>query len=233
MGRQRYRADAGAIEDSSIHEAPATLVPPTEGEDIVADYASLGLTLGRHPLALLRARLQRQHVPPPPNRVARTAAWPSAHVTGSSPACSARGPPTASLSSHSRTKPATSTSSSGGRPGGASAQEELLRSNLLTVYGTLERAGEVVHLIAGRLRDQSALLGKLTTTVTGFSLSVYIHLPFCEIEQTGEQMATASRATRRVPPSTIGNIRELTMAKRPSSGVTCKPNGAVCRTAAI
>ena len=30
---------------------------PSEGEDIVADYASLGLTLGRHPLALLRARL--------------------------------------------------------------------------------------------------------------------------------------------------------------------------------
>ena len=30
---------------------------PSEGEDIVADYASLGLTLGRHPLALLRDRL--------------------------------------------------------------------------------------------------------------------------------------------------------------------------------
>ena len=27
---------------------------PREGEEIVADYASLGLTLGRHPLALLR-----------------------------------------------------------------------------------------------------------------------------------------------------------------------------------
>jgi error-prone DNA polymerase len=30
---------------------------PTEGAEIVADYRSLGLTLRRHPLALLRPRL--------------------------------------------------------------------------------------------------------------------------------------------------------------------------------
>jgi error-prone DNA polymerase len=38
------------------------LRPPTEAENIVADYASLGLTLGRHPLALLRAELTRRHL---------------------------------------------------------------------------------------------------------------------------------------------------------------------------
>ncbi len=32
---------------------------PTEGEDIVADYRALGLTLARHPLALLRPRLEQ------------------------------------------------------------------------------------------------------------------------------------------------------------------------------
>ena len=42
-------------------------------------------------------------------------------------------------------------------------RKELLRSSLLTVYGTLEREGEVVHLIAGRLRDQTGLLGNLVT----------------------------------------------------------------------
>ncbi len=56
-------------------------------------------------------------------------------------------------------------------------RKELLRSNLLTVYGTLERAGEVVHLIAGRLRDQSALLGKLTHAVLRFSLRLQNALP--------------------------------------------------------
>ena len=47
-------------------------------------------------------------------------------------------------------------------------RKERLRSNLLIVYRTFERAGEVVHLIAGRLRDQSALLGKPTTRSRDF-----------------------------------------------------------------
>src|SRR5256884_6639054 len=38
-------------------EGRPLLAAPTEGEGIAADYASLGLTLGRHPLALLRERL--------------------------------------------------------------------------------------------------------------------------------------------------------------------------------
>ena len=49
-----------------IGEAPAmqevfkriALAAPTEGEDIVADYAHTGLTLRRHPLAVLRPRLE-------------------------------------------------------------------------------------------------------------------------------------------------------------------------------
>jgi error-prone DNA polymerase len=35
---------------------------PREGEDIVADYANLGLTLRRHPLALLRDHLTALHL---------------------------------------------------------------------------------------------------------------------------------------------------------------------------
>ena len=50
------------LADAVIDEMPPALIAPSEGEDIVADFASLGLTLGRHPLALLRERLQRQHM---------------------------------------------------------------------------------------------------------------------------------------------------------------------------
>src|SRR5262249_34390546 len=42
-----------------VAESRPVLTPPTEGEPLVADYASPGLTLGRHPLALLRSRLSR------------------------------------------------------------------------------------------------------------------------------------------------------------------------------
>jgi hypothetical protein len=38
------------------------LSAPSEGDEIVADYASLGLTLGRHPLALLRPRLRQMRL---------------------------------------------------------------------------------------------------------------------------------------------------------------------------
>src|SRR5260370_2131462 len=36
-------------------------------------------------------------------------------------------------------------------------RKELLRSSLLTLYGTPEPAGEAVHLLARRLRDQTGL----------------------------------------------------------------------------
>ena len=40
-------------------------------------------------------------------------------------------------------------------------RRELLGSKLLAVYGTVEREGTVVHVIAGRLVDLSPLLGRL------------------------------------------------------------------------
>ena len=43
----------------ALPEPLPMLRTPTEGEDIVADYGSLGLTLRRHPLALLRPVLTR------------------------------------------------------------------------------------------------------------------------------------------------------------------------------
>ncbi|NER60227.1 error-prone DNA polymerase, partial [Pseudomonas sp. MAFF212428] len=39
-------------------EAPVNLSPPSVGEDLCADYASVGTTLGPHPLTLLRRRLE-------------------------------------------------------------------------------------------------------------------------------------------------------------------------------
>jgi len=47
-------------------------------------------------------------------------------------------------------------------------RRELLGSRLLAVYGVLERQGEVAHLIAGRLRDLTPLLGNLVTQSRDF-----------------------------------------------------------------
>jgi error-prone DNA polymerase len=42
-----------------VHEAPVRLDAAPEGEEILFDYAATGLSLRRHPLALLRERLRR------------------------------------------------------------------------------------------------------------------------------------------------------------------------------
>jgi error-prone DNA polymerase len=40
-----------------VEDAPVVLPPMTLGEEIVADYTALHLTLRAHPMALLRPRL--------------------------------------------------------------------------------------------------------------------------------------------------------------------------------
>ncbi|TXH06412.1 MAG: error-prone DNA polymerase [Nevskiaceae bacterium] len=52
----------GVLAGSAVDETAPALPAPREGQDLVADYQHLGLTLGRHPLALLRARLQALQV---------------------------------------------------------------------------------------------------------------------------------------------------------------------------
>jgi error-prone DNA polymerase len=49
-----------------------------------------------------------------------------------------------------------------------SQRRELLGARLLGVRGTIERDGEVVHLVARRLDDLSALLGPLTAASRDF-----------------------------------------------------------------
>jgi error-prone DNA polymerase len=51
----------GVLSPSQVQEprlAPSLLPEPTEASSLVSDYASLGLTLGRHPIALIRDQLR-------------------------------------------------------------------------------------------------------------------------------------------------------------------------------
>jgi error-prone DNA polymerase len=144
-----------------VAETRAQLPPPTEGEDLVADYASLGLTLGRHPLALLRRRLARMHFSTaeelralPNGRRARAAGI----VTGRQRPDTASGAVFVTLEDETGYVNVIVWRDLTERQ-----RRELLGARLMGVEGTLEREGEVVHLIARRLLDHSALLGRLAT----------------------------------------------------------------------
>jgi error-prone DNA polymerase len=154
------------LDAASIDEAQPLLAAPSEGENIVADYASLGLTLGRHPVALLRERLQRQRMftaaelkALPHGRLARVTGL----VTGRQRPGTASGVTFVTLEDETGMVNVIVWRDLAERQ-----RKELLRSSLLTVYGTLEREGEVVHLIAGRLRDQTPLLGSLISRSRDF-----------------------------------------------------------------
>jgi error-prone DNA polymerase len=154
------------LDRSTIVETPAVLPPPGEGEDIVADYASLGLSLGRHPLALLRSRLARQRMA----TAADLKSWPHGRptrvtglVTGRQRPGTASGVTFVTLEDETGMVNVIVWNDLAERQ-----RKELLRSSLLTVYGTLEREGEVVHVIAARLRDQTPLLGRLVTRSRDF-----------------------------------------------------------------
>jgi error-prone DNA polymerase len=51
--------DKGLLRSAVILEDELQLEAPSEAENVVADYRHLGLTLGRHPLSLLRERLTK------------------------------------------------------------------------------------------------------------------------------------------------------------------------------
>ncbi|GAB2484037.1 error-prone DNA polymerase [Comamonas humi] len=57
-----HERPSALLQAAPIEENLFELPPAPEGEDIHWDYAALGLTLRRHPLALLRPRLAQRHV---------------------------------------------------------------------------------------------------------------------------------------------------------------------------
>jgi error-prone DNA polymerase len=150
----------------AAQERLPALAAPSEGEDIVADYASLGLTLGRHPLAVLRSRLDHLHAMNAKS-IYQTVHGSRVHVAGLV-TCRQR-PDTASGVIFVTLEDET---------GYANVvvwnrvvqrqRRELLGARLLGVHGVIERDGDVVHVVARRLVDYSTLLGPLTAASRDF-----------------------------------------------------------------
>ena len=150
----------------AAHEPTPLLRTPTEGERIVADYASVGLTLGRHPLALLRDSLQSKHLLSardleslPHGKSVRTAGI----------VLMRQRPGTASGVTFLTLEDET------GQVNiivweriGEEYRRALLESRLLEVDGELQRQEGVMHVVARRLIDRTPLLGELVTRSRDF-----------------------------------------------------------------
>ncbi|MEO6561537.1 MAG: OB-fold nucleic acid binding domain-containing protein, partial [Nitrosospira sp.] len=147
------------MRDAPVREVLPNIAAAPEGEEISADYASMELTLRRHPLTLLRPKLAKMNL----HSAIELDNYPTGRLVRTTGIVTCRQ-----------------------RPGTASGvvfvtledetgiinvvvwnqlvlkqRRELLNSKLLTVYGVWQCEGEVKHLIAKRLVDHSHLLGRL------------------------------------------------------------------------
>ncbi|SBT09730.1 Error-prone DNA polymerase (fragment) [Candidatus Propionivibrio aalborgensis] len=149
-----------------IREERPALVAPNEAESLIADYATLGLTLGCHPMTLLRQQLsQRRYVQAaelrqmPSRKLARCAGF----VTCRQRPSTSKGVIFVTLEDETGMANVIVHA-----PLAERQRKELLGSRLLGVLGVLQCEGEVVHLIAKRLVDHTELLGSLHTSSRDF-----------------------------------------------------------------
>jgi error-prone DNA polymerase len=154
------------LPEPRVAEGIPLLRAPREGEDIVADYAHTGLTLRRHPVALLRPRLEAQGIVPAASlrelrhgAAVRTA---GIVITRQRPG-SAQGVTFVTLEDETG-----SVNLIVWRDVAERQRRALVGARLLGVAGELQVEGEVVHVIAHRLVDLSRWLGGLSAPSRDF-----------------------------------------------------------------
>jgi error-prone DNA polymerase len=154
------------LQAAPVGEAALALPEAPEGEQILLDYASLGLTLRRHPLALLRPRLARRgwrsagELKALPNG---RSAWACGIVTMRQQPETANGTIFVTLEDETG-----AVNVIVWRHVREAQRRPLLRSRLLAVAGQWQTKDGVSHLVARRLVDVTPWLGRLATASRDF-----------------------------------------------------------------
>jgi len=154
------------LRQASVDEPVLDLKPAAEGEEVIWDYRTLGLTLRSHPLKLLRPLLAKRKLctardlaAMPNGRVAHYCGI----VTLRQQPGTAKGVVFLSLEDETGNVQVVVWPSVKEKQ-----RKELLRARLMAVYGTWQRQGDACSLIAGRLEDLTDLLGELETSSRDF-----------------------------------------------------------------
>ncbi|MFL1406444.1 error-prone DNA polymerase [Marinobacter sp. M1N3S26] len=159
-------SEAGDDGDYRTEQDDIDLPEPSEGQNILADYASQGLSLERHPLALLREQGElrnclnsQQLKTAEPNRPVQVAGL----VTGRQRPGSASGVTFVTLEDEFGNINVVVWLNTARQQ-----RKPLLTSRLLHVKGIVEREGEIVHIMAGKLTDLSHLIHTLPVASRDF-----------------------------------------------------------------
>jgi error-prone DNA polymerase len=149
----------GLLAGAAAREKPVALPEPAEGQEVLADYRSLGLTLGRHPLALLRGRLARGRVLAA-SELRNVPDGQRVKVAGL--VTHRQRPETASGVVFATLEDETGTANLIIWPKVMERQRDaVLRASLMLVEGELQSEQGVIHVVARHIRDCSGWLGGL------------------------------------------------------------------------
>jgi error-prone DNA polymerase len=158
--------DKDMLASAAVDDETPELGAPSEANDIVADYRSVGLTLGRHPVELLRPQLLA-------NRL-----MPASTLRNYRDGRLARGCGIVTVRQRPGTAKGVMFVTIEDETGNVNViiwptllekqRKEALGASLLAVYGVWQCQGEVSHLVAQRLVDMSHLLGGLVSTSRDF-----------------------------------------------------------------
>jgi error-prone DNA polymerase len=156
-----YERDAGLVQKNGSVTAPQFEIPAAQiGQEVIADYQSLGLTLRAHPLSLMREALNKQRIIRAQDlvyarhhQIVRV----SGLVTCRQRPETAKGVTFVTLEDETGMMNIVVWTKLGERQ-----RNVLLQAQLMTVFGHIECESGVIHVIAGQLRDDSAMLAGLT-----------------------------------------------------------------------
>ncbi len=154
------------LQDASASEPVLDLPAPTDGENTVADYMSMGLTLQHHPLSLLRERLKKQRIidskswaAVPDGRMARLAGIVKVRQRPGT----AKG--VVFLTIEDEIGPVNVIVWSKVVD---AFRKEVLGARMVSVYGKTQREQGVEHLVASKIEDLTWMLGELSTRSRNF-----------------------------------------------------------------
>jgi error-prone DNA polymerase len=155
-----------SYEKRALAPLTASIRPPSEADDIRTDYASTGLSLGRHPIALLRPQLRQRR------------ALPAAELIRLQHGSRARACGLVTMRQRPMTASGTLFLTLEDETGCVNVviwprlwekqRAEILAANVLAIDGVMETDGDVHHLIASRAHDFSHLADGLETRSRDF-----------------------------------------------------------------
>jgi error-prone DNA polymerase len=161
-------ADNGRAPRPEIVEPPVPIVPMIAGRNVVEDYATIGLTLRRHPVAFLRGDLARQRIVPCRDLLA---ARDGQRLTVAGLVLVRQRPGTATGVVFITIEDDTGIANLVVWSSLFERQRRVvLSASMLACHGRVQREGEVIHVVTERLDDLSDLLKSLGSRQAPFPL---------------------------------------------------------------